>query len=89
MDKPTQKLGLCFQMYYQSFTTNASTSWHSKMTSSGLLSDVIKDVMVIQQKNARYHRQQNKCYPKAVYLSVSKPQSFLAVANLFSHNIIS
>ena len=32
------------------------------------------------------HRQQNKCYPKGVYLPISKLRSILAVANLLAHN---
>ena len=36
-----------------------------------------------------YHRQQNKCYPKGVYLPISKVLSILAVANLLAHNNIS
>ena len=32
------------------------------------------------------HRQQNKCYPKGTYLSISKLHSILAVANLLAHN---
>ena len=33
-----------------------------------------------------YHRQQNKCYPKGVYLPISKLYSVFAVANLLAHN---
>ena len=33
--------------------------------------------------------QQNKCYPKGVYLPISKLDSILAVANLLAHNNIS
>ena len=33
-----------------------------------------------------YHRQQNKCYPKGVYLPISKRDTILAVANLLAHN---
>ena len=33
----------------------------------------------------RYHHQQNKCYPKGVYLPISKA-TLLAVANLLAHN---
>ena len=36
-----------------------------------------------------YHRQQNKCYPKGVYLPISKLHSILAVAILLAHNNIS
>ena len=32
------------------------------------------------------HRQQNKCYPKSTYLSISKLHSILAIANLLAHN---
>ena len=39
--------------------------------------------------NNMYHRQQNKCYPKGVYLPISKLHSFLAVAILLAHNDIS
>ena len=39
--------------------------------------------------NNMYHRQQNKCYPKGVYLPISKLHSFLAVAILHVHNNIS
>ena len=34
----------------------------------------------------KYQRQQNKWYPKGVYLSISKLHSILAVANLLVHN---
>ena len=33
-----------------------------------------------------YHRQQNKHYPKGVYLPISKLLSILAIANLLAHN---
>ena len=33
-----------------------------------------------------YHRLQNKCYPKGVYLPISKLNSILPVANLLAHN---
>ena len=33
-----------------------------------------------------YYRQENKCYPKGVYLRISKLHSNLAVANLLAHN---
>ena len=33
-----------------------------------------------------YHRQQNKCYPKGVYLPISKVDLILAVVNLLTHN---
>ena len=33
-----------------------------------------------------YHRQQNKWYPKCVYMPISKLHSILAVANLLAHN---
>ena len=33
-----------------------------------------------------YHRQQNICYPKGVYLPISKLHSILAVANSLAHN---
>ena len=36
-----------------------------------------------------YHRQNNKCYPKSVYLPISKLQSILLVVNLLAHNNIS
>ena len=36
-----------------------------------------------------YHPQQNKCYPKGVYLLIQKLHSTLAVANLLAHNNIS
>ena len=32
-----------------------------------------------------YHQQQNKWYPKSVYLPISKLHSLLAVANLIAH----
>ena len=35
--------------------------------------------------SALYHQQQNKCYPKGVYLPISKLHSILAVANFFAH----
>ena len=34
----------------------------------------------------RYHMQQNKRYPKGVYLPISKLHSILAVTNLLAHN---
>ena len=34
----------------------------------------------------KYHRQQNKCYSKGVYLPISKLHSILAVANLLARN---
>ena len=37
----------------------------------------------------RNNRQQNKCYPKGVYLFFSKLHSILAVANLLAYNNIS
>ena len=40
-------------------------------------------LMIIARKN---HRQQNKCYPKGVYLLISKLHSILAVVNLLAHN---
>ena len=33
-----------------------------------------------------YHRQQNKCYPKVVYLPISKLHSILVIVNLLAHN---
>ena len=33
-----------------------------------------------------YHKQQNKWYPKGVFLPISKLHSILAVANLLVHN---
>ena len=36
-----------------------------------------------------HHRRQNKCYPKGVYLPISKLHSISAVANLLAHNNIS
>ena len=36
-----------------------------------------------------YLRQQNKCYPQAIYLPISKLLSILTVANLLAHNNIS
>ena len=36
--------------------------------------------------NRMYHRQQNKCYLKGVYLPISKLHSISAVANLLAHN---
>ena len=35
-----------------------------------------------------YHQQQNKWYPKGVYLPISNPQSILAVAILLAYNKI-
>ena len=43
-------------------------------------------IIVNYNRRAMYHRQQNKCYPKAVYLPISKLHSITAVANLLAHN---
>ena len=42
--------------------------------------------MVCCIKEGMHHRQQNKCYPKGVFLPISKLHSILAVANLLAHN---
>ena len=36
----------------------------------------------------RYNKQQNKCYPKGFYLTISMLYSILVVANLLAHNNI-
>ena len=42
---------------------------------------------VMRTGAALYHQQQNKCYPKGVYLPISKLLSILVVAkNLLAHN---
>ena len=43
--------------------------------------------ILIKYKNVNmYSQQQNKWYPKGVYLSISKLHSILAVGNLLAHN---
>ena len=41
---------------------------------------------IFYQSTCTIDRQQNKCYSKGVYLSISKLHSILAVANLLAHN---
>ena len=41
---------------------------------------------IISMTDEMYHQQQNKYYPKGVYLPISKIHSILAVANLHAHS---
>ena len=43
-------------------------------------------VKFILYKNYEWYHQQNKYYPKGVYLHISKLHSILVAANLFAHN---
>ena len=52
---------------------------------------LLRQFKFIYASHLKFHRQQNKCYPKDkdVYLPISMLHSILAVANLFAHNNIS
>ena len=45
--------------------------------------------IIIKDWRVKYHRQQNKWYPKRVFLPISKLHSILAIANLLAHNDVS
>ena len=55
------------------------------------VSNIIISLLLFQEKLLiqMYHRQQNKCYPSGVYLSISKLHLILTVANLLAYNNIS